>query len=189
MRGSVRCYWGAPQRASRAQIELEWQPTALGDGFIEGRVPQPRDPPLRSLLVDSAGDSGLWVGGQFGAWWIDYDLDFAPDGSGGQRLRGSWSSRAGGGGVCGGAGGQESRLRDSVRRWRWVVRRVKRPSRTGRVQDCVAATYCSAASTIETSWSTVPPLTPMPAITAPSLLSGTPPPMAQYLPPETVASA
>ena len=35
------------------------------------------------------------------------------------------------------------------------------------------------------SCSIVPPLTPTPAITWPSLVSGTPPPIAEYLPPET----
>ena len=42
-----------------------------------------------------------------------------------------------------------------------------------------------AASTMATSCSVVPPLTPTPAITWPSLVSGTPPPIAEYLPPET----
>jgi DNA-binding MarR family transcriptional regulator len=42
-----------------------------------------------------------------------------------------------------------------------------------------------AASTMAMSCSVVPPLTPTPAITWPSLVSGTPPPIAEYLPPET----
>jgi hypothetical protein len=39
------------------------------------------------------------------------------------------------------------------------------------------------------SCSVVPPLTPTPAITWPSLVSGTPPPIAEYLPPETARMA
>src|SRR6266566_6802351 len=39
-----------------------------------------------------------------------------------------------------------------------------------------------------TSCPTVPPLTPTPATTSPSLVTGAPPPIAQYLPPDTVAS-
>ena len=48
-----------------------------------------------------------------------------------------------------------------------------------------ATIYLIAASTMAMSCSVVPPLTPTPAITWPSLVSGTPPPIAEYLPPET----
>ena len=48
-----------------------------------------------------------------------------------------------------------------------------------------ARTYVIAASTMAMSCSVVPPLTPTPAMTWPSLVSGTPPPIAEYLPPET----
>ena len=47
--------------------------------------------------------------------------------------------------------------------------------------------YAVAASTIATSCSVVPPLTPTPAITWPSLVTGTPPPIAEYRPPETAS--
>src|SRR4051794_12010131 len=46
-------------------------------------------------------------------------------------------------------------------------------------------TYFIAASTMAMSCSAVPPLTPTPAITWPSLVTGTPPPIAEYLPPDT----
>src|SRR4051794_24798018 len=46
--------------------------------------------------------------------------------------------------------------------------------------------FLIAASTMATSCSVVPPLTPTPAMTWPSLVSGTPPPIAEYRPPETV---
>jgi hypothetical protein len=49
----------------------------------------------------------------------------------------------------------------------------------------LAAIYVIAASTMAMSCSVVPPLTPTPAITLSSLVSGTPPPIAEYLPPET----
>jgi hypothetical protein len=39
------------------------------------------------------------------------------------------------------------------------------------------------------SCSVVPPLTPTPAITWPSLVNGTPPPIAEYLPPETARAS
>jgi hypothetical protein len=45
--------------------------------------------------------------------------------------------------------------------------------------------YAIAASTMAMSCSVVPPLTPTPAMTWPSFVSGTPPPIAEYLPPET----
>jgi hypothetical protein len=51
--------------------------------------------------------------------------------------------------------------------------------------DEVATVYVIAASTMAMSCSVVPPLTPTPAITWFSLVSGTPPPIAEYLPPET----
>jgi hypothetical protein len=51
--------------------------------------------------------------------------------------------------------------------------------------DEVATVYVIAASTMAMSCSVVPPLTPTPAITWSSLVSGTPPPIAEYLPPET----
>src|SRR4029077_5700711 len=44
-----------------------------------------------------------------------------------------------------------------------------------------------AASTIAMSCSVVPPLTPTPAITWPSLVTSTPPPIAEYRPPETAS--
>ena len=50
-------------------------------------------------------------------------------------------------------------------------------SRIGQVTQLIAA------STMAMSCSVVPPLTPTPAIT--SLASGTPPPIAEYLPLET----
>jgi len=53
----------------------------------------------------------------------------------------------------------------------------------------LAAAYFSATSTIEISCPAVSPVTPIPAITAPSFVRGTPPPIAQYLHPETVPSA
>jgi hypothetical protein len=53
----------------------------------------------------------------------------------------------------------------------------------------VARIYLIAASTMAMSCSVVPPLTPTPAITWPSLVSGTPPPIAEYLPPETARMA
>jgi hypothetical protein len=49
----------------------------------------------------------------------------------------------------------------------------------------VATTYVIAASTMAMSCSVVPPLTPTPAMTWPSLVSVMPPPIAEYLPPET----
>jgi hypothetical protein len=49
----------------------------------------------------------------------------------------------------------------------------------------VAEIYLIAASTMAMSCSVVPPLTPTPAMTWPSFMSGTPPPIAEYLPPET----
>ncbi len=49
----------------------------------------------------------------------------------------------------------------------------------------VAVIYFIAASAMAMSCSVVPPLTPTPAITWPSLVKGTPPPIAEYLPPET----
>jgi hypothetical protein len=49
----------------------------------------------------------------------------------------------------------------------------------------VATIYLIAASTMAMSCSVVPPLTPTPAMTWPSFVSGTPPPIAEYLPPET----
>jgi hypothetical protein len=51
--------------------------------------------------------------------------------------------------------------------------------------DEVAAVYAIAASTMAMSCSVEPPLTPTPAITRSSLVRGTPPPIAEYLPPET----
>ena len=53
------------------------------------------------------------------------------------------------------------------------------------MRTSVATTYLIAASTMAMSCSVVPPLTPTPAITWSSLVSGTPPPIAEYLPPET----
>jgi hypothetical protein len=65
-----------------------------------------------------------------------------------------------------------------------------RVSATGTPQAPTHATAASsrtsiAASTMAMSCSVVPPLTPTPAITWSSLVSGTPPPIAEYLPPET----
>src|SRR6266852_2229547 len=56
---------------------------------------------------------------------------------------------------------------------------------TGPATRSVATTHLIAASTMAMSCSVVPPLTPTPAITWPSLVKGTPPPIAEYLPPAT----
>src|SRR2546423_11191830 len=53
---------------------------------------------------------------------------------------------------------------------------------TGQTTCSVATTYLIAASTMAMSCSVVPPLTPTPAISWPSLVNGTPPPVAVYLP-------
>ena len=61
-------------------------------------------------------------------------------------------------------------------------------SRGSGLSDCRSGegtTYFIAASTMAMSCSVVPPLTPTPATTWPSLVKGTPPPIAEYLPPET----
>ena len=50
-----------------------------------------------------------------------------------------------------------------------------------------AFVYLTAASTMAMSCSVVPPLTPRPAITWPSMVNGTPPPIAEYRPPETAS--
>jgi len=56
----------------------------------------------------------------------------------------------------------------------------------GQATCLIATSQLIAASTMAVSCSTVPPLTPTPATSWSSSVTGTPPPIAVYLPPETV---
>jgi hypothetical protein len=73
---------------------------------------------------------------------------------------------------------------------RWDLERYARDPFPLRIilRSPVTTIYFIAASTMAMSCSVVPPLTPTPAMTWPSLMSGTPPPIAEYLPPETARS-
>ena len=64
-------------------------------------------------------------------------------------------------------------------------REMASPSIPRSFERVAAQVQLVAASTMAMSCSVDPPLTPTPAMTLPSLVSGTPPPIAEYRPPET----